>query len=320
MITETTQSDPNFINRDVRFHHSLCWKAILAGVVTAMGIHLLMLTLGAGIGLAAFTPLTDANPGENFTVGTAIAWSLCALFALYVGGWVAGCFSAGPKTASLHGIVVWSITMVVTFMVASAGGGMALGGALKTVGAGMGLAGKGVADVAGGAAHGMADSNPVKDGVNKAKDQITSFVDEATNAAPTNTTPAMAVRGKREIGFAVSKLFAPGNDINSPENQAAVTQALTNYAGMNDADAKKMVDDWTTSYKNLKAEFDQAKATADQKARQAADEAAHHLAKAATISFFAFLVGLIVTVLGGISGAKKTYRHTTLGMSSEPIR
>jgi hypothetical protein len=117
---ESTSTLP-LANQDVRFHRSLSWGAIFAGVVTAVGINLLLLALGAGIGLASFTPLTDQNPAESFTVGAGIAWSLCALFALFVGGWIAGCFSAGPKSGCLHGIVVWSVTMTITFLLASMG-------------------------------------------------------------------------------------------------------------------------------------------------------------------------------------------------------
>jgi hypothetical protein len=125
----------------VRFYRSLCWKAIFAGTAAAIGINLLLLTLGAAIGLASFTPLTDQNPAESFTIGTAIAWGLCALVSLYVGGWIAGCFSAGPKTGSIHGIVVWSVTMAITFLLASTGGGLAMGGVVKALGASLGMTG-----------------------------------------------------------------------------------------------------------------------------------------------------------------------------------
>jgi hypothetical protein len=310
MYTETSISPVDttpLVSHDVRFHRTLCWGAILAGVVTALGIHLLLLGLGAGIGLATFTPLTDQNPGESFTMGATIAWILCALFALYVGGWVAGCYSAGPKSGCLHGIVVWSVTMVISFALVSTGGGLALGGAVKALGTGLGMTGNALASGA---------SDLAKAGAKQGSDQVSSFIDEALKASPTNAAPNTTVRAKREIGFAVTRLFAPGNDISSMDNQAAVTKALTEYAGMNETDAKKMVDDWMVSYKNLKIELDKARATADQKAREAAEKASKDLAFAATVSFFAFSIGLIVTICGGIYGAKHTYRHTALGIDS----
>ena len=84
---ENPSQNPTVINHDVRFHHSHCWKAVFAGVVTCIGIHLLLMCLGVAIGLATFSPTTDANPRESFTIGSAVAWSICALISLYVGGW-----------------------------------------------------------------------------------------------------------------------------------------------------------------------------------------------------------------------------------------
>ena len=310
MISNTliaTEEEAPLVHHDVRFHRSLSWGAILAGVVTAMGIHLLLLALGAGIGLATFPPLTDQSPGESFTAGAALAWSLCALFALYTGGWVAGCYSAGPKSGCLHGLLVWSVTMVISFILVSPGGGLALGGAVKTLGTGLGMTGKAAASGAGDLANA---------GAKQGTDQVSSFVDEALKSSPTNAAPNTVVRAKREIGFAVTRLFAPGNDIGSADNQAAVNKALTEYGGMNETDAKKMTDDWTISYKNLKAELDKTKATADLKARETAQKASQDLAFAATVSFFAFLIGLIVTICGGIFGAKHTCGHTALGFDS----
>jgi hypothetical protein len=310
---------PVIFNPEIRFHRSLCWKAILAGATTAIGIHLLLLALGAGIGLATFAPLTDQNPSENFSIGSAIAWSVCALISLYVGGGVAGCFSAGPKTAGLHGIVVWSMTMIITFTLVSTGGGLVLGGAVKALGSGLGMAGQAaLGGVTAGGANELTKAND-----KKGMDQISSFIDEATQGSTTNaannstgTNLVSNARAKREIGFAVTKLFSPDNDASSADNQKAVVQALTKYGGMNEADAQKMVNEWLASYQELKAELDHAKKVADQKAREAAEKAAEKLAKAATITFFALLAGLIVTVCGGICGARRTYRHTTVGRLS----
>ncbi len=93
----------------------------------------------------------------------------------------------------------------------------------------------------------------------------------------------------------------------------AVVKALTTYKGMSEDDARKMVGEWIASYNTLKAQLASAKAIAEQKARVAADNAAKDLACSATVTFFAFL---IVTVCGGICGAKRTFRHTTFGMVS----
>lgn len=284
---------------DDRFFPCLCWKAIIGGTVAAIGIHLLLTTLGVGAGLATFTPMTDTNPVANFNVGAAIVWSLCALIALAFGGFIAGRFSHSLHSGFAHGIIVWSLTLIISLLLLTAGTGMVLGGALKVLGEGLGIGGKVVAVGAGDFA---------KEGVKRSSNQLDSFIDEAVQSIPTNAAPKASIRAKREIGFTVTKLFAPGNDITSPDNRNAVKKSLVDYGQMSEADATKTVDDWMVSYKNLKAELDNLKAMAEQKAREAADKAASYLSCAAMWSFFALLVGLLITALAGKCGARCALR------------
>jgi hypothetical protein len=270
---------------DYRLFPSLCWKAIIGGTVAAIGIHILLTALGVGAGLATFTPQTDTNPATHFSVGAAIVWSVCALIALWFGGLVAGRFSHSIHSGFVHGMLVWSLTLIISLLLLSWGTGMVLGGAMKVLGAGLGIGGNAVAST-------------VANGNQQSSHQISSFVDEAVSSIPTNAEPKASIRAKREIGFAVVKLFAPGSDVDSPENRAVVIKALMDYTQMSEADATKTLDDWTTSYKNLKAELDQA-----------ADRAAHNLSCAAIGSFFALLIGLLVASLGGSCGAKRALRH-----------
>ena len=278
---------------------SLCWKAIIGGTVAAIGIHILLTALGVGAGLATFSPMTDTNPVANFSVGAAIVWTVCALISLWFGGFIAGRFSHSLHSGFAHGILVWSLTLIITLLLLTAGTGMVLGGALKVLGEGLGIGGKAVAAGAGDLA---------KEGVKRSSGQLESFIDEAVQSVPTNATPKASTRAKREIGFAVTKLFAPGNDIASPDNRTAAIKALVDYSQMTEADATKTVDDWTTSYKNLKAELERIKDAAEQKAREAADKAASNLSCAAIWSFFALLIGLLVASLAGSCGARRALR------------
>lgn len=289
MMTETIKTPC-----DGRFFPSLCWKAIIGGTVAAIGIHLLLTALGVGAGLATFTPMTDADPAAHFSVGAAVVWSLCALVALAFGGFIAGRFSHSLHSGFAHGILVWSLTLIISLLLLTAGTGMVMGGALKVLGEGLGIGGKAVAAGAGDLA---------KEGAKRSSDQLGSFIDEAVQSIPTNATPKAAVRAKREVGFAVTKLFAPGNDLASRDNRAAVIKALVDYTQMSEADATKTVDEWMASYKNLKAELDNLKLMAEQKAKEAADKAASNLSCAAMWSFFALLIGLLVTALAGRCGA-----------------
>ena len=277
----------------------LNWSAILGGTLTAMSIHFLLGFLAVGAGLAMFSPLTDLHPVENFSLGSAIGWSVCALAAVGCGGVVAGRFSHSLHGGFVHGILVWSITLVMALTFAAVGTGTILGGALKVFGQGTAILGQTAAGTA---------AQVVKDAAQRSLAQTGSFVDETVPAAP-GGSPQTTARATREIGFAVTRLFAPGNDVNSVENRTAAIQALTKYGAMSEADATKTVDDWTTSYRNLQGELAVVKARADESARIAADEAAGHLSAVALWAFVGLLLGLLVAAAGGTVGARSAVRH-----------
>ncbi|HEY4414455.1 MAG TPA: hypothetical protein VGO57_02090 [Verrucomicrobiae bacterium] len=292
MTTEIIEK--TYQDSDRCWRPSLCWGAIIGGTVAAMGIHILLTMLGVGAGLAAFSPMTDANPTTTFSETAAAIWSACALVAVFFGAVIAGRFSHSVHGGFVHGIMVWSLTLIITLLLLSKGTGMALGGGLKILGAGIGMGSKAASSVV---------SDAVQAGIKRNGNELNSFIDEATQSIPTNSTPKAGIRAKREVGFAVMKLFAPENDLNSQDNRAAAIKALVDYTQMSQADAEATVDGWIASYKNLQTELNNAKTVAEQKARKAADEAAHDLSIAGTWTFFGLLLGLIVSAGGGVLGA-----------------
>jgi len=296
--TETIQTPG-----DRRLHRSLCWGAVLAGTIAAIGIYLLLTALGVGSGLATFRPMTDTNPVANFSVGAAIVWSLFAIIALSFGGLVAGRFSGCPQSGFMHGVLVWSLTLIITLLLLSMGTGLALGRAMKIHGEGLGTSSKAVT-------FGVSDL--AKEGAKRSGDQLCSFIEEAVQSVPTNAAPKASTRAQREVGFAVTKLFAPVNAAAFQANRMEAINTLMVYTEMSAADATTTIDAWTTSYKNLQAELDKIKAVAEQKAKATAGQAAHHLSCAARWSFFALLIGLLGASLGGRCGAKCALRNANL--------
>ena len=158
------------------------------------------------------------------------------------------------------------------------------------------------------AAAGNVAGNAGPDAVKKSGDEMNSFLEQGVQSMPTNAAPQDVTRARREVGFAISKLFAPDNEANFQDNRQAAIKALTDSTHMSDADATKTVDDWIKSYNDLKAELDHARTAAEQKARAAADEGARNLSVAATWAFFGLLAGLLVTALGGVCGAHAAAR------------
>jgi len=288
---------------DRRLHHSLCWGAVLAGTIAAIGIYLLLTALGVGAGLATFRPMTDTNPVANLSVGAAIVWSLFAIIALSVGGWVAGRFSRCLRSGLMHGVLVWSLTLIITLPLLALGTGLVLGWAMKIHGEGLGIGHQAVV---------FAERDMAKTVAKRSHDQLCSFVEEAVQSIPTNAAPKAGTRAQREVGFAVTKLFAPVNAAAFQANRMEAINTLMVYTEMSAADATTTIDAWTTSYKNLQAELDKIKAVAEQKAKATADQAAHHLSCAAMWSFFALLIGLLGASLGGRCGAKCALRNANL--------
>ncbi len=282
---------------------SLCWGAIIGGTVAAIGIHILLSVLGVGAGLATFSPMSDAEPVKAFSQDAAAIWSACALAALFFGGVIAGRFSESLHNGLVHGILVWCLTLIITLVLLSMGTGMVLGGALKVLGEGAGIAGKAVAGGAG---------DIVKEVTQRTGDETQSFIQEAVQSMPTNTAPNVTTRAKREIGFAVTRLFASGNDITSQTNRAAVIKALVDNTQVSQEEATKTVDGWLASYNNLKVELDNLKAAAAEKAKVAADESAKNLSTAGIWLFFGLLIGLLVSAGGGVLGADFAVRRIKL--------
>lgn len=294
---------PQYANTAERHNFpTLCWRAIIGGTVAAMGIHILLTALGVGGGLAAFTPMTDANPAVNFSFGAAAIWSAAALVSLWFGGFVAGRFSHSVHSGFVHGVLVWSLSLIVTLLLLSMGTGMVLGGAMKVLGEGLGIGAK--------VAAGPVDE-VLRDATKRTGAHLTSFTDEATQSGPSGAAPKNVTRAKREVGYAVGKMFAPGNESAMEANRTTTINALVKYSGMSEADATKTVDEWIASYRSLKADLDFAKAEAARKAREAADTAAGHLSRAAIWTFFALLAGLLCAALGGRLGADRAVFHAS---------
>jgi hypothetical protein len=282
---------------------SLSWGAIIGGTVAAIGIQILLSVLGVGAGLAIFTPSSDAHPAAAFSEDAAAVWTASALVALFFGAAIAGRFSNSLHGGFVHGILVWSLTLIISLLLLSVGTGVILGGAFKVLGEGIGIGGKAAASSV---------SETIKNGMTRNADLLGSFTDEAVQSVPTNSAPKAATRAKREIGFAVAKLFNPGNEDGFQTNRTAAIKALVDSTQVSEAEATQTVDEWTNSYQSLKVELDNAKNLAEQKARQTADEAAKSLSTAATWTFFGLLIGLLVSAGGGVLGAESALRRVKI--------
>jgi hypothetical protein len=292
--------------REGPFHRSLCWRAVLAGLVVAGGIYLLLTTLGAGAGLALCKSFTVTDPVAHFGAGTAVAWSLFAIMALSFGGWVAGRYSGCLRSGLLHGVLVWSLAVILTLPWLALGTALAVGRVMKSQNESLRISRQALA---------IAEDESAKAAAGRCHDQLSSFIEEAVQSITTNAAPKAFTRGRREIGFAVTKLFAPENTAAFPTNRLEAINTLMAYTEMGAADATTTMDGWVTSHKNLQTELDKVKAEMSGR-RTAAEETASatadgievqrvaYVSRASRWTFFALLIGLLGASLSGRCGAR----------------
>lgn len=281
---------------------SPAWGAIVAGAVAGLATHFLLLTLFTAIGMGAANPATDENPVATFGIGTAIAWSVSALIALFIGGWVAGRCAARVHSVSgaVHGFLVWCVATLAGLMLVISGGGALIGGAVNVVGQGLSALGQPLSGLA----------EMAKEAVARNTDSITSMIDEVAESDAVQEAGG-AVAARREVGQALRQLFREGGDLRDPQARNAVVQALTRF-GLSQNEANERVDSWIASIQQLRTQLAQAKEEAAATAREAAEAASGAIAKAAFWTFVGLVLGGAAATLGGRRGQKWEYEHTEI--------
>jgi hypothetical protein len=280
------------------------WGAIFAGLATALAMQLVFTLLGAGLGFAIYHPLTETNPVKDLATGSVVVQGVSAVFSLWFGGWVAGRFARRNtlRAGWLHGFLVWATGTVAAILLASAGAGWALGDLSKLVGGGLSAAGKPLAAAAGGA------TEVAKDALQKTRDTVSSYVDEAASGqSQDSSNRSRSIRAKREIGLAATRYFAGTEESARAANRTALVTALVNETGASQADAERTVADWTASYDRVKADLAAAKNQAEARAREVADQAAKELAILSLGAFVGLILGGLAASVGGHHGAKHAF-------------
>ena len=108
--------------------------AVVGGVLCAAVVQVLLMTLGAAVGLTAFT-LADTQQPE-IQLGYA-AWLVGSLLAsMFIGAMVAAAGARSPlrRDGLLHGLVTWAAVGLLGFFLVSRNANDFLGGALRLAG------------------------------------------------------------------------------------------------------------------------------------------------------------------------------------------
>ncbi|MCY1016569.1 hypothetical protein [Pyxidicoccus sp. MSG2] len=127
----------------------LSWSAIFGGTFVALGVWILLYTLGLALGLSAVDP-SDPGSAKSAGIGTGI-WSLVApLIALFVGGFVAARTAGGLDKGggALHGAVLWGLTTLAGVILMSMALSSLMGAAFSVGKTAVGAAGTAVVGAA----------------------------------------------------------------------------------------------------------------------------------------------------------------------------
>lgn len=102
------------------------WGAVWGGLLTAIGLFILMSVLATAIGITA-TQETAVDAGDASRVGGVVS-AVLALLAFFAGGYVAGNMSGGDGgQGALNGFLVWALALVLILVLAAFGAGAAFG-------------------------------------------------------------------------------------------------------------------------------------------------------------------------------------------------
>ncbi|WP_223642589.1 hypothetical protein [Corallococcus sp. EGB] len=281
--------------------YKLSWGAIFGGTFAALGVWILLYTLGLALGLSSVNP---ANPGSAKSAGTFTGiWSVIVpLVALFVGGMVAA-RSAGivdKGGGALHGLVLWGLTtltgVVVVGMLVSNVVGAVFNVGKAAVGAG-GAAAVGAVTGGGEAAKAFGlDANDALGPVNQRLQQQ-------------GKPPVTA----NQLEAATKDIVTQGVRQGHMDRETLVSNIAKN-TNLSRQDAEGVAD-------RVQQQVDQAKAKASevgQQAQQGALKVADRSGRVFWGIFVGLALGLIASVLGATLGVSRRQRIRAEGAVVTP--
>lgn len=281
----------------------LCWGAVIAGAVAALAVHLLVTLFGIGLGLQIVEPATDAEGGQKFSIGVGVAWSVGALLALWLGGWIAGRLvpEANRHLGGIHGFLVWSLATVVTLFALTTGAGMLAGTVARVTGKALGSAAQAVVPAAEGAGDAIAQF------AKQNSNLLESYARELVPAAAGQQAPDP--RALREVSWALVRFFSQDPQARSGQARDELVRAVDEHTPLDADAARARVDEMAAAYDRVQQDLKEMAGRAEAKARETAEAASGYVTHAAVWTFIAFIVGAISASCGGASGARSRRHH-----------
>jgi len=268
--------------------NAVSWGAIIAGAFAAVATTLILLAIGAGIGLSMISPWS----GVGASVGTV---GVSAVVGLVVVQWVAsglGGFLAGrlrSKWDKLHGHEVFfrdTAHGFLTWAVATVVGAVIFASVTAT---GVSGIARGTADVASAAASGAAQAGVNQADQGSGSDVMGYFLDTMFRSA--NPTAGDKADARAETARILFRSTHDAQITLSPDDKAYLSQLVANRTGISQADATQRVD-------TVVAQINDAA----MKLRQAADAARKRAAQLSIVVALSMLIGAFIASAAGALG------------------
>lgn len=275
----------------------MSWGAVLAGAAIALGLQLLLSLLGVGIGLSTVDPAAGDTPGATtFGVATAIYYAIVTLLSLFVGGWVAGHLAGMPRRIDglLHGLVTWSVAILLLLYVVTTTVGAVVSGALGALSSTLQAAGQSVQAAAGA----VADSEIGDDALSAIQQQARELLGQGQQGA-----------GEQDTGGLLQQAMAVAQGGVSDQERQRLIDQLVQQSGITREEAEAQL-------QQLESQYQDALATAEQQAQEAAQATAEAVAQGSFWSFVALLLGAAAAAFGGWTGAPHDVAGTAVRRSA----
>jgi len=311
----------------------ISWGAIFAGLFVALATQLLLSLLGVGIGASTIhLGSSDSASASGLGIGGAIWFFLSILISLFAGGWVAGTVAGMPRRVEglLHGVVVWSLTTLVTvYLLTTAIGGI-LGGATGLLGKAVGAAGTGAAAAAPGISSAVG-TQLKKNGITI--DTVTSKVQTilrqtgnaklspealkaqaqhqgnlAKNAAKTSAQNPQATH--QNINELVYRFLHDTGATSRTADRQALINVVAAQQHVSKAQAARTIDGWAQEADAAKRQTQAVGTAVVQKTQQVGNATAQGVSRSALGAFFLLLVGAAAAALGGWFSTREEFTET----------
>lgn len=307
------------------------WGAIIAGGLLALSVSLLLNLLGLGFGFSAVDPLHDDQPLKGIGTGSIIWLVLSNLISVFAGAWVAGRFAGfvDNKDGGLHGIMTWALYTFVSLIF--------LTSAVSGIVSGLGNKIFGNSNSTKVVVNNDFNTTNQNDNTSIALDDVKSkAINYLTKAENLNLIPeTISAETKAKIknsNLDFEKMikdlhldekvmnYVKGLEYNVDDNGKITIKANNDLIPENDVEIKEYIAKNTQLSeqeiedisKNLRSELNSVKVKAEKYANEAvvkskeyAQTATDALAKFAIYSFFALLIGLIISYFAGAMASPK---------------